>query len=74
VEEDVTAFEQVEEVDGSDNPMASARDIDFPATAWPVLRELSHRIRAAIPRSGDAITRAHLRQCLREVGALLSEE
>jgi hypothetical protein len=51
---------------------ASNRETDFRAVARAALRELAERLDTAVPKARDAMTRAHLQDCRREVEQILN--
>lgn len=56
---------------GEDSSGPAGRGTDFRAVARSALHDLDARITQALPRVNDAITRAHLRDCRREIEDIL---
>ncbi|MFO0969579.1 MAG: zinc-dependent metalloprotease [Gemmataceae bacterium] len=53
-------------------PLTGARATDFAAVARAGLSGLRKDLEASLPQSADALTRAHLEECLRQVQEMLS--
>jgi hypothetical protein len=71
--QDVAAFEVVEDDEDMEGVLSpSTEDTDFPAVARPVLQALGTRISAALRRTKDPMTLAHLRACRSELGTILN--
>jgi hypothetical protein len=72
--QDVAAFEVLDDEATEETLLGQTEETDFPAVARPVLQALRERISAAIRRTKDPLTLAHLRARQRELATILQGE